>query len=110
MYSGKALFSVLFPKDFYYTRIKKEDGKLKVKIENGILIYGKLSKSDVGDRPNSIVQSLWKWYGKQTTANYLSDANFLLNWYLEKDGMSISVKDCLVKRIKKLYFIKKRRN
>ena len=31
MYSGKALFSVLFPPDFYYTHVGKNPAKLKSK-------------------------------------------------------------------------------
>lgn len=102
MYSGKSLFSVLFPPDFYYTRSK--NGEVKVKVENGVLLFGQLKKADVGGSANSIVQCLWKWHGKNTTANYISAANFLLNWYLEKTGMSIGIKDCMVKQNERSFF------
>lgn len=102
MYSGRGLFSVLFPPDFYYTRSKS--GDVKVKIDNGILQRGQLKKSDVGGSPNSIVQCLWKWHGKQVTANYITAANFLLNWYLEKSGMSVGIKDCMVKKRDRTFF------
>ena len=102
MYTGKSLFSVLFPPNFYYTRSK--DGEIKVKVENGILLYGQLKKADVKGSSNSIVQCLWKWHGKNVTADYISAANFLLNWYLEKTGMSVGIKDCMVKKNERTFF------
>ena len=90
--SGKLMFSVLLPEDFYYTRTTK---KGDIKIANGILKFGVLSKSDVGSAPNSIIQSLWKWYGKNVAAEFISDANFLLNWYINLTGMTVGIKDCI---------------
>lgn len=96
IYTGKNLFSVLFPEDFYYTR--KKDGKTIVKIVNGILKFGVLNKDDTGSSVGSIIQSLWKWHGKDITSNFLSDSSFLLNWYIFKVGFTVGIKDCIPNR------------
>lgn len=91
---GKLFFSVLLPSDFYYN-------KDKVKIVNGILKTGPLKKADVGESSNSIIQNLWKWYGKKITSNFISDSNFLLNWYIKLSGMTVGIKDCMPNNRKK---------
>lgn len=85
--SGKALCSLLFPRDFWYS-----NGK--VKIRNGILISGRLTKKNLGPSPNSIVQSIYKNYGVETTRRFITDATFLFNWYLGIYGFTVGVKDC----------------
>jgi len=85
--SGKSLCSLLFPDDFWYS-----NGK--VKIRNGILIAGRLSKKNMGPSPNSIVQSIYKNYGTEATRRFITDATFLFNWYLSIYGLTVGVKDC----------------
>jgi len=87
-YSGKALCSVLFPPDFWYKNHK-------VIISEGILRNGRLKKNDVGSSENSIIQCLWKRYGQDITSNFISDANFLFNWYLLKYGFTVGISDCM---------------
>lgn len=87
-YTGKTLCSVLFPEDFWY----KKD---KVFISNGILRKGQLTKSQVGDDKNSIVQSFVKWYGGAVASDFISGSNFLFNWYVERSGMSVGLTDCI---------------
>lgn len=86
-YGGKALCSILFPPDFWYS-----NGKTKIR--NGILVEGRLSKKNMGPSPNSIVQSLYKNYGVETTRRFITDATFLFNWYLGIYGFTVGVKDC----------------
>ena len=85
--AGQLLCSSLFPKTFWYN-------KSGVKIVKGILISGTLKKSVLGNSHGSIIQSLFKFYGKTVTSNFISDANFLFNWYLEIYGLTISVLNC----------------
>ena len=65
--SGQLLCSSLLPETFWYN-------KSGVKIVNGILINGTLKKSVLGNSHGSIIQSLFKFYGKTITANFISDA------------------------------------
>lgn len=95
-FSGKTLVSVLFPKDFCYTFFTG-DGEM-IKIRNGILVSGRLTKAQTGASPGSIIQSLWKQYGMQTTMDFLTDSNFLFNWYSLKYGLSVSYRDVRIKK------------
>lgn len=97
-YSGKSLISVLFPKDFVYTY--KEDNGSSVRIRKGILIEGILKKQHLGGTAGSIIQSLWKQYGRVTTMNFISDSNFLFTWYSMKFGLTVSSKDVQVEKFK----------
>jgi DNA-directed RNA polymerase beta' subunit len=90
-YSGKSLTSLLFPEDFLYTFVNSDGGSIKIR--NGILVEGVLTKAQVGSTPGSIIQSLWKQYGMEYTIQFISNANFLFNWYSFKYGMTISFKD-----------------
>lgn len=86
-HSGKALCSILFPPDFWYS-----NGK--VLIRHGILIKGNLTKKNMGPSPNSIVQTFYKNYGTEATRRFITDATFLFNWYLGIYGFTVGVKDC----------------
>lgn len=103
-FSGRILASILFPEDFVYTHIDK--GTV-VKIRKGILISGQLSKVHVGDSPGTIIQSLYKQYGQKITSEFITNATFLFNWYSEKYGLSISVRDSIPRRIKEFQAIKR---
>ncbi len=85
--AGKILCSALFPEDFWY---QKKD----VKIIKGVLISGTLKKAVLGNSHGSIIQSLFKFYGKTVVSNFISDANFIFNWFLEIYGLTISVNNC----------------
>lgn len=98
--SGKALFSVLLPSDFWYSGDK-------VLISNGVLRRGRIKDEHIGGSTNSIVQSIYKWYGKQAAADFISAATFLLNWYIYKIGFTISFKDVTL-RENQDYFREKR--
>jgi len=87
--SGKALFSALLPKDFYY--------KIgKVEIVEGILVHGAVTKSQMGPTHRSIVQELWKdiRYGPSRAADFLTDAPYLATAFLDEYGFSIGITDC----------------
>jgi len=87
LFSGKNLSSILFPDDFCY---KKND----LLIVNGVIIKGLLSSSSLGSSHNSIIQSLYKWYGNEVTSNFITNATFLFNWYIKLYGISVSSSDC----------------
>lgn len=89
--SGPGIISSLFPSDFYY-----KSGS--VEILQGVLISGRLTKSHVGTSHRSIIQDLWKNYGSQRTADFLTDAPFLINSFLEEDGFTVGYCDVEVMR------------
>jgi DNA-directed RNA polymerase II subunit RPB1 len=87
--SGRALFSALLPDDFFY---QKGD----VIIQEGILVSGVVGKDHIGMAHNSIIQVLWKNYGRDRVAGFLTDAPFVMNRWLQENPFSIGVKDCYV--------------
>jgi DNA-directed RNA polymerase II subunit RPB1 len=86
-FSGKSLISILFPKDFWYS------GPEGVLISNGIIRSGKLASPHIGGGTKSIIQSIYKWYGKDKAGEFISAANFLLNWYIFRIGFTLSFED-----------------
>ncbi len=85
--SGKALFSILLPEDFFYM-------KGKVVIKNGILIKGPIDKDHIGPTSRSIVQNIWHQYGSERAALFMTDGNFVLDKYFSNRGFSIGKMDC----------------
>lgn len=88
-YSGRALFSSLLPEDFYY----KHD---TVVIVNGVMTQGRLSKKTVGASSNSIIHMLWKEYGAERTANFITDITFVINRWYSQRGFTVGLQDCVV--------------
>lgn len=86
--SGRALFSALLPPDFTYT-------KGEVFIREGILLRGQIAKSHIGNSHGSIIQVLWKEYGRDRTVQFLTDLPFVVNAWLTEYGLSVGLKDCL---------------
>src|SRR3989338_4394205 len=93
-YSGKSLFSVLFPEDFVYSR--QSEGK-NISIINGILVECRLTREVLSSGHNSIVQTLHKRYGNDTAAEFSSNLQFLVNLWLAETGFSVGYADCQLK-------------
>ena len=86
-FSGRTLFSSLFPEDFFYQ-------KGKVVIIDGILVSGRPTSAHLGTAHRSIVQDLHKLYGPQRAADFITDATWLLLAWLDTYGFSIGPADC----------------
>lgn len=93
-YSGKALCSILFPPNFWFL------DNTGVFITKGVLRRGRLEKISLnGSSKNgnpSVIQNIWKWYGKETAADFITASNFLFNWYIMKYGFSLGIEDCMI--------------
>jgi len=88
-FSGRALFSAILPPDFYYV-------KGNVLVVNGVLVRGTLSKDSIGVSQNSMVQALHEDYGAARTADFITDAAFLINRWLKGYGFTIGLGDCIL--------------
>lgn len=86
--SGQALISAMLPDDFYYT----QKGLV---IINGILISGLMKKGSVGPTDRSIIHDLYKNYGARRTANFFTDAPWVINKWLLEVGFSVGILDLL---------------
>lgn len=54
-----------------------------------------LTKSHVGPANGSIVHHIWKIYGRDRAAEFLTDGQYLLDWFIEQEVLTIGIKDCL---------------
>lgn len=91
-YSGRGVFSLLLPADFYY---EGKPGENSVLIENGVLIRGKVVGAHTGPKPRSIIQALINGYGKERTSQFITDATRLAYAYLALDPVTVSIVDCI---------------
>lgn len=89
--SPRYALSIAFPETFYYKRVSDDDSV--VLIQDGVFISGKLTKLDVSE---AIVQAVHVKYGDDITARFLTEAHFILDWYLERRGFSIGLMDMLL--------------
>lgn len=89
--SGRLIFSAIFPGDFWYEKKGKEN---TVKVVNGILVSGQISKSHIGTSRGSMIQSIWKWHGPMKTTQFITRGQFLLDKFLSIYGLTISYNDC----------------
>lgn len=86
--SGQAIFSAMLPEDFTYSQ-------KGVEIKEGVLVEGLLKKSHVGSSDRSIIQELYKKYGSEITANFFTDAPWIINKWIIERGFSVGMLDCI---------------
>lgn len=91
MLSGRGLFSTLLPVGFHYERGD-------VRITNGVLVRGRIKKAHIGPSPRSIIQEIWKIFGKDRAATFITDANYLLMHYTTVEGFTIGIAECAPER------------
>ena len=82
--SGKAVFSMLLPPDFYYNH----SGVL---IMEGVLVQSRIRKSHIGASQRSIIQELWKKYGMERTCDFFTDAPWVIGKWLLERGLSVGI-------------------
>jgi DNA-directed RNA polymerase beta' subunit len=93
--SGKALFSSILPAGLFYKKgdkNKTKDNKDKppIEIRDGILISGQIGKDHIGITGNTIQLAIWKWFGQEAAANFITCATFLGDTYILKYGLTFS--------------------
>ena len=85
-FSSRALYSKLLPRDFFYHHAG-------VEILNGMLMEGRLSKKHIGASTRSIIHDLVKYYGKERTSTFFTNADRLINDWLGEAGFSVGESD-----------------
>lgn len=85
-WSGYALLSQLFPRDFNYD----VEG---VEIRAGFITSGRLTKKHMGAESNSIVDVMCKTCGAETVVDFLSRVHCSVNWWMSQTGFSVSCSD-----------------
>lgn len=98
-YTGKMLFSMLLPDDFFYTSNNRADEKDPVVIiEEGLLLKGAINKAQLGSGHQSIITLLYKEYSDKECMKFLNNVQFLTNAFVLHYGFSVGVGDCQVTR------------
>lgn len=93
--SGSALFSIVFEPEFTFV-------KGGVRIENGILVSGRLTKDTSATSSRGIVDVLAKYYFPGSVANFLKLSNRLLDWYIYAvRGFTIKFRDIFPQNLEK---------
>ncbi|MBD3254144.1 MAG: DNA-directed RNA polymerase subunit A' [Candidatus Lokiarchaeota archaeon] len=115
MYSGKQIFSTLFPNDlnirvrskFCKKCFTKEGEECKemncpfdayVTIKNGVLVTGTIDENSFGAmQSNSILQRIIKDHGNAKGREFLDNATKMLLYVIRKNGMTMGLDEVYVK-------------
>lgn len=87
IYSGRAIMSLLFPKDF---NLKTDD----IEIKSGVIVSGCLTKKYLGSSKSSIICMLKMEYGTQDCVDFINDIQFMTNQWLLHNSFSVNISDC----------------
>lgn len=90
--SGRAAFSALLPEKFVYSRNTSDGGVI---ITDGILVKGRILAADVAPKPRSIIQFLWKYFGRDVTATFITNASYMAYTFLDMRPVTVGFTDCL---------------
>lgn len=91
--SGKFLFSILLPNDFFYQKQNDLDSREPtVIIEHGILKSGVLHKKIVND----LVGLLYLEYDSITAKNFINNVQYVASHYLMVIGFTVGIQDCIL--------------
>lgn len=101
--SGRALFSSILPAGLFYTKKdnnvdKDGEDKDKIVIKNGILISGQIGKAHVGVTSDTIQIAIWKWFGQDAAANFISANTFLGDAYILTYGLTFGYSTINIKK------------
>lgn len=93
LYTGKQVISLLFPENFNYSR---KVGDNTVTILSGKLISGVLCKKTLGTSEGGIIHMLWLKYGAQKAKEFISNIQYVINYWLNSEGFSIGAMDIFI--------------
>ena len=106
LWTGKQLFSLIFPKlrlsrqvndpvEHSYNKIL-EDGEGYVQVSCGELLCGALCKKMLGTSSGGLIHVIYNDFGPDAAVNFISDAQRLLVEYMVRRGFSVGIGDCLI--------------
>lgn len=88
-WSGTQLLSMLFPIDFNLTLHG-------VKIQNGIITEGRLTRKHLGQTEGGIIHRLWIHYGPAICSEWIGNLQRLVNHYMTHRSFSVGIEDCFL--------------
>ena len=85
--AGTELYSLILPPGISVSRAT-------IKIKNGQLVDGRLSKEMLGSKKkNNLIQLIWDGYGVKETKNFIDDTQKLVNNFNLWHGFSVGIGD-----------------
>lgn len=91
-YTGHELYSLIVP-----SGVSTDRPDLKIKIKNGKLLEGRLTKKLLGSKnKNNLVQLIWDAYGIDETRNFIDNTQKLVNNFNLYNGFSAGIGDAHV--------------
>ncbi len=100
LWTGAQIFSLLLPRGLYLGRALSAGsdmpplGRADVRIDDGEIIHGQLTKRHVGTSGGGVVHLLFLDFDDQVAARFLSEAQRMVNHWLMGQGFSIGISDC----------------
>ena len=96
IFSGKSLFSMILPNDFNYENNNGADKDFPiVKIKNGVLYEGIITKANIGGSSKSIIQYLYKEYNRNVVCDFINNIQFITTQYNLYYSFSVGIGDCI---------------
>lgn len=106
LYTGKQLIEMLLPEDLHFERkgakgesddsFFVDDGK--VVIRNGRFIAGTLCKKSLGSSEGGLIHLLWLEYSPSHAKDFISNVQYVVNYWLVNSGFSIGAMDIFPSR------------
>lgn len=90
MYSGKAIFSMLLPKDLDF---EGKIGEQSLTIKKGELVDGMISEKFVGESNGALILKVFEDYGPEFTTDFLLKMAKMSTRATAASGITISVRD-----------------
>lgn len=87
---GLVVFSLILPDNFEY----RPDGNIN--IHKGLLLKCSKITKYIGDSSNSIGHMIALYYGTERGADFITDATWLGEEYIQRRGFSIGASDCFM--------------
>jgi len=96
-FTGHTLFSFLLPDDFEYVCDNRQavNSDKQVLIHQGVLLYGVLNKEALGSASGSMIHHLFKDYGADRAAEFVSHYQIMINLWFQHHGFSVGLEDCI---------------
>jgi len=95
VYNSRSLFSMALPPDLIYE--KKTDiceDEPYVRIVDGILYEGCVTKKLLGKGSNGLIQIIHKEYGEQAALTFINNVQFISDAWMSEQGFSVGISDC----------------
>ena len=100
-WTGKQIMSLAFPAGLNMFRANTKEGELPVEeqegieIQNGELIWGRVTKKIVGASPGTVIHFIYNDRGPEATVEFFNAAQRIVAYWLLHNGFSVGIGDTI---------------